>query len=207
MSDFHPMRALVRRILEHPDAHQWSLQGFGMLRTYLDAAKQWRLNIWHSKFAVPGVSVIHDHPWDFTSWVVFGSFTNQRYRQIIPAPLQFYSAVNLDMVKRAKIFEWMTIKTGEGGSPTSEREFIALAPQDPERLWSMSTYEQRASEIHASYYEDGTVTLNDRRRLPDGEHARVFWPAGTTWVDAEPREATPDEVYEMTSFALSKFGG
>lgn len=205
MSHFPPLRAAVRLVLERPENHTWSIQGFGMLRTYLDAEKRWRLNIWHSRFAVPGVSIIHDHPWDFTSWVLCGKFHNQRYVQLLPRnhiPLDLY----VKLMERAEIFEWATIKTGEGGGPDGDRGFVVLGRKDREQYWPESIYRQNATEIHASYYDDGTVTFNDRRRREDGEHARVFWPAGTNWVDAEPREATPDEVREMTEFALSRFG-
>lgn len=191
MNHFIPLRATVRAVLERPERNSWSIQGFGMLRTYLDPQKRWRLNIWHSRFAVPGVSIIHDHPWDFTSWVISGRFQNVRY---------------IHNSRFGTPYNWMVIKTGEGGGPDGGHGEMRLREDWTESYQPGDTYRQSAEEIHASLYEDGTVTLNDRRRRPDGEHARVFWPDGTEWVDAEPRQATPDEVAEITQFALSRFG-
>ena len=76
---FDVLRATVRDVLEHPYPREWTVQGFGMLRTYLDPDKRFRLNVWHSKLAIPNVSIVHDHPWHFTSWVMGGNFTNVRY--------------------------------------------------------------------------------------------------------------------------------
>lgn len=73
------VRPLVRSVLENWANHRWSLQGFGMLRAYLSDRKL-RLHVWNSKFAVPDVTTIHDHPWNFESLVVAGKITNTRYR-------------------------------------------------------------------------------------------------------------------------------
>ena len=60
MSAFPLLRAAVRALLERPDS-DWSVQGFGMMRRYLDADKKYRLNIWDSSLAGRNVSIIHDH--------------------------------------------------------------------------------------------------------------------------------------------------
>lgn len=187
------LRAAVRSILEHPLEHTWSLQGFGMLRTYFgnDPDQTWRLNLWDSHFAVPGVSVIHDHPWDFTSWVIAGQFVNRR----------FYT----DVSEYGEPFHWMTIRTGEGGGPDGPEGTVWLSPSKPEVLKPGDIYYQSAEEIHYSDYVDGTVTLNKRTRRLDGEHARVFWTFGKKWVDAKPRNACQSEVVEATQRALAHF--
>lgn len=63
-------------------------------------------------------------------------------------------------------------------------------------------YEQRARDIHASYPEDGTVTIISRHFHENTEHARVFYPIGTEWVSAEPRPATYEEVQHGVLAAL-----
>lgn len=161
---------------------QWTAQGFGFLRTYFgpaDAPKRFRLNLWDKRFMVPNVSTIHDHPWDFKSVIVAGRFYNQRYR-IYPLPLP-------------PTHTFTTIKTGEGGGlektplQSCHLERYNIEPYSPGE-----TYSQVANEIHETIFADGTVTLNER--VGDTEHARVFWPHGTDWVDAIPRPATREEV-------------
>lgn len=56
--------------------------------------------------------------------------------------------------------------------------------------------------MHETKYARGTVTLNDRTPPTKAYTARVFWPAGTEWVDAMPRRATKQEVLDAVSAAL-----
>ena len=58
---------IVKQVMENPFNYEWELQGFGMLRTYID--KDTRLQIWLKDFIVPGVTDIHTHPWDFESFI------------------------------------------------------------------------------------------------------------------------------------------
>lgn len=82
MQTFDALRASVKSILqESPWNRDWTVQGFGMLRCYLDSDKRFRLNIWDDRLAVPHVSVIHDHPWSFDSWIINGIFHNQRFEE------------------------------------------------------------------------------------------------------------------------------
>jgi hypothetical protein len=186
-TDLTFLKPLVSTILR--DEHrEWTVQGFGFLRTYFgpaDAPKRFRLNLWDHRFTVPNVSTIHDHPWDFTSVIVAGEFINQRYRQTTlaysrDAPGKFTHA-------------YATIKTGEdGGLDKSSFNACVLEPKSKEPYEPGDVYHQRADEIHETLFVDGAVTLNER--IGDTEHARVFWPYGTHWVDAMPRPATPVEV-------------
>ena len=186
----HALRAVVKTVLMYPHAHDWSVQGFGMLRCCLDKEKVYRLNIWDADLAVPHVSLIHDHPWSFTSWIINGEFNNRRY----------------DLSSSKKVtHEWAVIRTGPGGGPEGDRGLCTLRPREVEMYRTGDTYHQEPAEIHASYYTDGTVTLNERKRLPDGDHARVFWPAGEKWVAAEPRRAMPIEIARVTGKALERW--
>jgi len=191
--EFHLIRGFVRHILEHPHEFEWIVQGFGMLRTYIEGPgdpKKFRLNVWDSALAVPSVSIIHDHPWHFTSWIVNGSFRNIRYVE------DYYNG---------DPYECMTIVTGEGGGPVGLSAPTDLYAMPTEHYKTGDTYHQEAMEVHASYPEDGTVTLNDRTRVGDGERALVFWPKGQKWGDAIPRKATLLEITDVTQRALAKW--
>ena len=185
-ADLSLLRPMVREILAHPFQHDWTVQGFGMLRMYFNEDKRWRLNLWNRKFAVAGVSTIHDHPWHFQSMIIAGRFTNRKYA---PQPDGVY-------------YNFQTIKTGEGGGPVGEPAQMPLKVLPEANYLPGMTYSQHHTEIHESLYADGTVTLNRRDRVGTGEHARVFWALGQEWVDAEPRKATPDEVYDATEHSL-----
>jgi hypothetical protein len=187
---FAANREFVRRVLINPFDWEWSVQGFGMLRTYLDANKRFRLNIWDSNLAVPDVSLIHNHPWDFYSYIISGKFTNVRY----------FKDPNGDE------YDWMVIKTGEGGGPDGRSGTIRMSPAIfPQCYHQGDVYNQESTEIHKSMYTNGTVTLNDRTPKLDSEHAVVFWPHGESWVDAEPRPATTQEIAATCQNAFRLF--
>lgn len=193
MSSLQYLKPLVANVLQ--DEHRkWTVQGFGFLRTYFGPAhapKMYRLNLWDHRFTVPSVSTIHDHPWDFSSVIVAGRFTNQRYAM-------------QDFVGDKPTHMFTTIRTGEGGGlEKSAFEDCFLSPEIPEDYEPGDTYAQIANEIHETKFVDGAVTLNER--IGDTEHARVFWPHGTDWIDAMPRPATRDEVSAAVDNSLQRW--
>lgn len=194
-------KPLVHKILSDWDAYDWTVQGFGFLRMYFgprENKKRYRLNLWDSRFTVPHVSTIHDHPWHFNSIIVAGVFCNQRYRVERDRPIGGGPS--------AATHHFTTIRTGEGGGmEQSPIENALLIPEQPELYGPGDTYHQDANEVHETIFKDGTVTLNERTPLPDGDHARVFWPVGTDWVDAEPRPAELSEVKAAISSCLERW--
>jgi len=58
------LKKLVRHLLRHPETAEWSIQGLGMLRTYLGQVKDRviRVNVWDNRYRLPNVAPIHDHP-------------------------------------------------------------------------------------------------------------------------------------------------
>ncbi len=160
-----------------------------MLRVYL--SKNVRLHIWHSAFAVPNVSRLHTHPWNFCSLVVAGSLVNKRYREPPNTGLTAEHAMS------------QIIQCGPGGCLKGEPRRTLLLSQAPELYAAGSTYYQHRDEVHDTIPKDGTVTLVTRTFDGDEDHARVFWPVGTKWVSAEPRTATKAEVDAIVSAALS----
>ena len=187
------LKSAVQAILAKPHAHEWTVQGFGMLRLYLPGPENLRLHIWDSRLAVPGVSVIHTHPWDFESHVVAGVIHNTRWTEGEGAP-----------------YLKQSLQCGAGGCILGTPETVRLHSRPAESWHEGYSYTQQADELHSSAPEDGTVSLL-ARSVPPGrsaDHAFVYWPAGEEWVSAEPRVATPDEVEMVTSSSLARwFGG
>ncbi len=192
---FEILRASIRKMLQNPYIFEWTLQGFGMLRCYIPGPvydKQFRLNVWDHKLATPSVSTVHDHPWHFKSWIINGNFTNVRFVE------DHFPGVP---------FEYRVIKTGIDGTPQDDTRLrMNLRMLEPEHYSTGDVYEQKAEEIHNSIPARGTVTLNARIRIGDGEHARVFWPADTDWVDAKPRPAARREIGAACALAQESWG-
>lgn len=200
-------RPLVMDVLRNWERYEWTLQGFGMLRTYI--SKEVRLHVWNSKFMVPNVTTIHDHPWHFESLVIIGSIVNLRY-DVVGAPFRHplwaSDYVGHDDEVRAPFIK-SKIVCGAGGNNDAaallERgERVWLSPQDSMTCLPGESYQQRADEIHHTSYVDGTVTLVRREFLPNTEHAHVFFKESYGWVSAEPRAATADEVTAFVERAM-----
>lgn len=194
------IKPLVERVLRDPNA-DWTVQGFGFLRAYFGPAgnpKEYRLNLWDDRVSVPNVSTVHDHPWHFDSLIVAGNFTNQRYEMIAEGE-------DLTLLGPDR-YTYSTIMTGVNSNlQMSPYRNARLRPFAAEHYRPGDLYHQHNEEIHETLYTNGCVTLNKRTKVGDGEHARVFWPAGTDWVDAKPRAATPVEVAAITENALKGF--
>ena len=180
----------VRQILFHPENHEWTTQGLGMLRTYLDPSGIYRLHIWDSSQVNPQASRIHDHPWSFESRVIAGGLVNQRYyRSEHPNSMEY---------------QLVQIKCGAGGGPVSGIETVHLLMVQEEELNAGDVYAQHWTELHDSAAEDGTVTIIKRDFKTDTEHATVCWEKGP-WGSAEPRRAEPEEVRYVTQTALERW--
>lgn len=180
--------SLVAAILSKPLAHEWTLQGFGMLRLHING--EYRLNLWDSRYRVPDVSMMHTHPWNFTSLVVSGCLINTRYTKGTLGDVRYHRGL---------------IKPGPGGGKLQTFSDAHLFAEYSEVYHSGEFYCQRHDEIHVSEPHDGTITLN--RRVRTGEDvAEVFWRYGSEWVSAEPRIATVDEVLDITAAARRTLG-
>lgn len=187
-------RALVRNLLQNSATMDWSLQGLGMLRCYL--TPDIRMHIWDGSQAIPGVSTLHTHPWDFESLVVAGRVCNQRYLE--------RSMPHATGKARRDSYMRQMIRCGEGGGLEGEPGPILLEPQIVEVVTAGYAYSQRAVEIHESRPDDGTVTIIKRSMPEDGhpDFANVYWPEGGDWVSAEPRPATRTEALRIINKAF-----
>lgn len=195
MDSLPVINTFVRHMLEDPFANnrEWTVQGLGMVRTYLAPDKRHRLNVWHSDFMIPNVTRVHDHPWDFWSLILAGSFRNLRFKLIEDGATNWWQ---------------QKIRCGEDGGKEGLAKRVCLMPDDVEYYKPGDSYHQAANEIHLSEFEDGTVTLNDRSREQPGHLANVFWPASLGcegWITAEPRPARPSQVLKACEVALFQF--
>ena len=181
-------------VLEYPERHEWSLQGFGMLRTYL--APNLRLHVWDPDYRVESVSDIHDHPWHFESIVLSGTIENRRYRAI-----HAHGAAPPTHLRGRIVCGPNPIEHGACDVTT------VLLEQWCEGVFRPGdVYRMQADELHASFPSPGAVTLIQRTKADkDPERAFVYWPLGTEWVSAEPRPATRVEVKRITRRALERW--
>lgn len=179
---------LVTFILMHAEKYSWRAYGLGLLR--LDISRELKLHIWNDSLSKIGVTRIHTHPWGFDSIVLCGMMKQRRLERSKLGGQHFTEAI---------------IRCGAGACITSEPKPVMLVPNSEECIRPGQLYSQCSDEIHLSYPEDDTVTLIRRHPFRDTEDkASVFYLAGTSFVSAEPRPATFDEVVHVVSRALVK---
>jgi hypothetical protein len=186
MSDHKSAVLLARAILRAPHNYVWKLQGMGKFQ--LDLDENTSLHVWNNAQRFPNVSMIHTHPWNFTSTILWGELTNILYSETTVHSAEDYThkwtEVNLD-IGRLEVPSYHTRLTGK------------------ELLYrSGSVYHQYAHEIHETKIIPGTVTICTRNRFGDNRTARVFWPKDRTFGSAMPRLATPVEIATMAKLAL-----
>lgn len=187
-----PLQTTTLAILDNATSFKWSVQGFGMLRLYIRDLG--RLHIWDSMLRYPGVSMVHNHSWDLRSIVISGKLVNTRFSVVKP-PL-----ANTDM---AALYEGKRIITGYNTKNVESLGIVSLYQHAPEHYFVSDTYRQVASEIHRTDAEDGTITLMHRQDDAQGQ-ADVYWPAGTEWGTATPREAQPREIIQVVGRAIER---
>lgn len=181
--------ALVRSILERWESYDWTVQGFGFLRTKI--AMVGRIHVWDSRLATDLVSTIHSHPWPLRSTIISGELINCRFTVGGEFADQPYM--------RSKI------ATGEGGGLIGEPEPVKIVADTPELYTAGKTYTQTPGEVHRTIAQDGTVTLLERPQGPPLEEAYTFWPAGTEWVSAEPKKLEKWRIEPVIHYALSRW--
>lgn len=192
---FATARGLAEAILRNSAAFRWELQGFGMLRCYLPG--DLRLQVWDNTYAVPGVTTIHDHPWNFESLIVAGELLNERFGEVDPTDQE--GGPSATHMCRNIIPGVGLRRAGDG-----EDQPAYLVSYGTERYTAGMVYEQRYYELHESRPSRGTVTLIGRQRV-GADVARSYYPYGAEWVSAEPRLATEEERTEIIGHALQRW--
>lgn len=181
----------VKDVLLNWKDHQWQMQGFGMLRTYLPGEGEPRLQIWDQRLAQPGNNTVHDHPWNFESHIYAGVLWNQRY--FIDRRHSFHG----------QMWEEHFITPGVGGGLTEKKSHpVRLAPQQLEMYAKDEGYGQTWSELHLSRYLNGTVTLITRERARPSDSASSFSNGRVPWSFFEPRPATQEEILRTITYSL-----
>jgi len=184
----------VANILADPLGRgDWSIQGLGMLRLYLDEQHVERLHVWSDMARYDQVSELHTHPWDMLSVIVAGHIRQERF-----------VAFERRMGQKSSHMRQM-IQCGEGGGPIGIPDDVLLREMPSEDYAEGDQYVQYWWEIHRTRPADGSVTIITRQFTDDPDHAYVFWPIGQEWVTAEPRLATKDEILRITNNALVKW--
>src|SRR5665213_931609 len=177
-------KVLVRNILEHADSFDWVMQDIGLLGLRLDEQREYRLHVWAPTHCI-GVPVIHDHPYDFVSWIVAGELTNVRYEEDLSGAKYLrerYRPPNEDL---------------------RTSDFVQLV-SNAETYREGDAYTQLAHELHDSRQLPGTVTII-RRTFRDVSELTVCRPEDAPWISGVSRPATPVEITAITSQALAWF--
>lgn len=182
------LRNIVKSTLENWKTRSWTYQGLGMIRVYFTPST--RMHIWVPQIEVHNVSKIHTHPWDFASYVVCGQITNNTYTMLDD--------------DRTPTHMRQLIHCGAGGGLRAIPENKALMRNYPEIVNRGQWYTEKFHVPHETAAVPGTVTLVHRTFKADTEHAYVFWDIGDSWVSAEPRPATDEEIDMACRLALEQ---
>lgn len=193
-----PSRDEVHDILDNWRQYQWQVQGFGMIRTYLDGPGEPRLQVWDQRLATWSNNAIHDHPWAFTSTIYAGVLYNQRFK-VRPTEAN-------DSYAKGHTTE---IIPGTRGGLLSERlvDRCRIEPL-PIEVYSLGeSYRQTHREMHLTKYLPGTVTLITRTEREEADIARVAWygGAGDQPPFVNPYPATPDLAELIIQSALDSW--
>ncbi len=181
----------AHKACEHGNVEGWSVQGFGMLRWYV--RKIGRLHIWDSALRYPNVSMIHNHSWDLTSHVISGVVHNTRYEQR-PCYESYFG----------RMYHGKRMITGYDCVDVQPLQDCPLLEIHPLEVYVPGeTYSQKATELHRTDADNGTITLMERNEDANGQ-ADIWWPFGTEWGTARPRPATVDEVLVTVTNATKK---
>lgn len=207
--DVYPfLKDAVLTTLESPHLREWTVQGFGMMRTYFGPDKTWRLNIYHPDLAVPNVSTVHNHPWSFHSWIMAGTLTNRQFHWTKHKPV--HMAPDYERMHGARIMTGIKSNVGGPGKGGVAPQFEAWVIEHATRsMQAGEHYFMDSTAVHETQYTPFCVSLNRRVIAPGdtGEHADVFWPHDTKWVSAKPRLARTRETRFLTRGALAVMRG
>lgn len=191
-NDFATIRLLTRKVLENAGAFEWELKGLGLIRTYL--SDDLKIHVWDSRFKVPNVSMMHEHPWSFESTIVAGRLEQFRFDRHSVA-----------CTCGCEPYNYSLVTCGPGGCLQTNAELTRLRRGPLEVYGPGSKYIQETDEVHHSLPVDGTVTLVRRLFYKPERAAHVYWPDGEEWVSSEPRRAKPYEAIDAAQGAIKQW--
>ena len=175
----------AKQILDNPFDYVWEIQGFGMLRTYID--KNTRLQIWLNKYIVPNVTDIHTHPWDFESYIYQGEITNNCYLELFPI---------IPSIHKGYEYDRCLILTGENAY-VKEKTKVSLIDAIAVSYTQGDKYKHDMTIPHRIDFIDGTVTILTKKNIQPDSLAYSYVVDGGEWVSAAPRLATKEEVNDF----------
>ena len=174
---------IVKKVMENPFDYEWELQGFGMLRTYID--KDTRLQIWLKEFIVPNVTDVHTHPWDFESFIYQGHITNFVFRE---------SSHDGPPYVGAEAYDRCLILTGENAY-VHERNKVFLKIHGIYNFTKDDNYFHHKDIPHRINFKDGTITILTKSNIQEDNLAYSYVKGvGNDWVSAAPRPAPKEEI-------------
>lgn len=174
---------IVKKIMKFPFDYEWELQGFGMLRTYID--KYTRLQIWLKDFIIPNVTDIHTHPWDFKSFIYQGQIRNNIFFEYDPQ-----NSVSGEWFQCDKCL----ILTGENAY-VKERTPVILKPNGSFEYSQGDLYHHGKDIPHRIDFIDGTITILTKSNIHEDSLAYSYVKGfENEWVSAAPRPATKEEI-------------
>lgn len=182
------LKLKIKELLENPLDYEWEIQGFGMLRTYID--KDTRVQIWHNDYKVPNVTDIHTHPWNFTSKIIQGVMRN----------ICFVETEHNDKSSRGT-YNRCLILTGENAY-VKEKTKVNLTKQTPSIYIKGTKYKHRKDVPHRTDYVNGTITVLTKKAINEDSLAYSYTPGDSDWVSAAPRIATKGEILFFVNSAL-----
>lgn len=193
-------KSLVESILKNWRSYKWSLQGFGMLRLYIE--DELRLHIWDSRYQIRNVSIVHNHPWSFESHIIAGTIWNYEYEFNEAQPdNKFSEPYYLEKIitgEKARAVETNKVKYG----------YLSHIDMEPQEYSEGDNYYQRKDILHKTVYADGTVTLIAREDRDPESHAYSGWPGFLGrhgWISAAPCDATSEQVKSIVENSLSRW--
>ncbi len=177
-------KALVLTLLQHAEDFPWRMADIGLMSLRLDDRREHRLHVWDPTCCA-GEPPIHDHPYDFTSWVIAGEMTNTRYEEDPEGE------------------EYVRFRYSPGAEDERRSDTVRLSAT-PTTFFEGGNYVQRAHELHASGQKPGTVTAI-RCEWVDAPELTVCLRNEDSWVSGLGRDATRDEVKSFSAKALEWF--
>lgn len=183
-------------ILENdPTRLHWRMHGIGFIKAYVNEEKTLRVNVYNKRFITPNITIHHDHPWHLVSRILSGELTNVRYEREelsggFVTPNQFYEG---------------TISCANFNGIEGAQHIVYLDERSREVYPAGAAYVQSAAEIHMTEARDGTVTLMERVPCHGSNGtARVYWPVGTDYVNADIHELSEGEIIHAVSVAIKE---
>ena len=176
---------VLEEATRNPRAREWTVQGLGLLRCYLDDKQSECLIIWSNALGSPRVPDIHTHPWDLGERVISGRIINARYKEVEPG------------LKHSQVY-WRRLLTSDGESSEDVRVWLRNTRDD--YVYSGGHYTLDRGEIHQVLPDNGTVTICVPWRKKQSQGGSFVY-ARKQWESVAPRLATVGEIQHTIDLA------